>query len=82
MTNYNVLFEEIIQKISEKVSDNIIKAINPSTKSEEDRFLTIDETSKLIDLAKPSIYGLVHKNKILYQIFLLEILENKMDHIQ
>ena len=66
MTNFNVLFEEIIQKISDKVTDNIIKAINPSTTPEEDRFLTIDEASKLIDLAKPSVYGLVHKNKIPY----------------
>ena len=64
MSNYNILFEEIIRKISDQVTDNIIKAINPSTTPEEDRFLTIDETSKIIDLAKPSIYGLVHKNKI------------------
>lgn len=66
MINYNILFEEIIQKISDQVTDNIIKAIKPSTTPEEDRFLTIDETSKLIDLAKPSVYGLVHKNKIPY----------------
>lgn len=64
MTNYNILFEEIIQKISDRVTDNIIKSINTSPTPEEDRFLTIDETSKLIDLAIPSIYGLVHKNKI------------------
>jgi excisionase family DNA binding protein len=64
MSNYNILFEEIIRKISDQVTDNIMKAINTSTTPEEDRFLTIDETSKIIDLAKPSIYGLVHKNKI------------------
>lgn len=64
MCNYNILFEEIIRKISDQVTDNIMKAINTSTTPEEDRFLTIDETSKIIDLAKPSIYGLVHKNKI------------------
>jgi predicted DNA-binding transcriptional regulator AlpA len=64
MTNYNVLFDEIIQKISDRVTDNIMKAIKPSVPTEEDLFLTIDQTSKMIDLAKPSIYGLVHKNKI------------------
>lgn len=64
MSNYNILFEEIIRKISDQVTDNIMKAINPSINPEEDRFLTIEETSKIIDLAKPSIYGLVHKNKI------------------
>jgi excisionase family DNA binding protein len=64
MSNYNILFEEIIRKISDQVTDNIMKAINPSITPEEDRFLTIEETSKIIDLAKPSIYGLVHKNKI------------------
>jgi len=66
MTNYNILFEEIIQRISDQVTDNIIKTINTSTTPEEDRFLTIDETAKLIDLAKTSVYGLVHKNKIPY----------------
>lgn len=66
MTNYNILLEEIIQKISDRVSDNIIKAINPAKTAEEDRFLTIDETSKFIDLAKASVYGLVHRNKIPY----------------
>lgn len=66
MTNYNLLFEEIIQRISDQVTDNIIKTINTSTAPEEDRFLTIDETAKLIDLAKTSVYGLVHKNKIPY----------------
>jgi excisionase family DNA binding protein len=64
MSNYNILFEEIIQKISDQVTDNIMKAIKPSVPQNEDRFLTIEETSKMIDLAKPSIYGLVHKNKI------------------
>lgn len=66
MTNYNVLFEEIIQKISDRVTDNIIKTINPSTTLQEDHFLTIDETAKLLNLAKPSVYGLVHQNKIPY----------------
>lgn len=66
MTNYNVLFEEIIQRISDRVTDNIIKTINPSTTTEEDTFLTIDETAKLLNLAKPSVYGLVHQNKIPY----------------
>jgi excisionase family DNA binding protein len=28
--------------------------------------MNIDETAKLIDLAKPSVYGLVHQNKIPY----------------
>jgi predicted DNA-binding transcriptional regulator AlpA len=66
MTNYNILFEEIIQKISDQVTDNIIKAISPSTIPVEDAFLNIDDTAKLIDLAKPTVYGLVHQNKIPY----------------
>lgn len=64
MTNFNVLFEELIKVISEKVSDNIIKTINSSSTPEEVIFLNIDDTAKLINLAKPTVYGLVHQNKI------------------
>jgi hypothetical protein len=31
MTNYNILFEELITVISERVSENIIKNINTPT---------------------------------------------------
>jgi excisionase family DNA binding protein len=64
MTNYNVLFEELIKLISEKVSDNILEAINPSKTSDEDPLLTIDEVSKNYNLSKATIYGLTHKKEI------------------
>lgn len=66
MTNFNVLFEELIKVISERVSDNILKKINSSATNEEVIFLNIDDAAKMIDLAKPTLYGLVHQNKIPY----------------
>jgi hypothetical protein len=35
MTNYNILFEELITVISERVSENIIKNINTPTPQED-----------------------------------------------
>lgn len=66
MKNFNVLFEELITVISERVSENIIKNINTPTLQEDIIFLNIDETAKLINLAKATVYGLVHHNKIPY----------------
>ena len=66
MTNLNMLFEELIKKISERVSENLLQAINTSIPIEEPSFLTIDEAAKLINLTKPTVYGLVHQNKIPY----------------
>jgi excisionase family DNA binding protein len=66
MTNFNILFEELITVISERVSENIIKNINTPAPQEDIIFLNIDETAKLINLAKATVYGLVHHNKIPY----------------
>jgi excisionase family DNA binding protein len=66
MTNYNILFEEIIKKISDRVAENIIKNINTPTPPEDIIILDIDEASKLTKLAKATIYGLVNQNKIPY----------------
>jgi hypothetical protein len=64
MTNYNILFEELITVISERF-ENIIKNINTPAPQEDIIFLNIDETAKLINLAKATVYGLVH-HKIPY----------------
>ena len=64
MTNFNVLFEELIKVISEKVSDNIIKTIKTSTTPEDIVFLNIDQAAKIVNLSKATIYGLTHKNAI------------------
>lgn len=66
MTNLNMLFEELIKKISERVSEHVIESINNSVPAEVSSFLTIDEAAKLINLTKPTVYGLVHQNKIPY----------------
>jgi hypothetical protein len=65
MTNFNILFEELITVISERVSEHYQehKYSNPQ---EDIIFLNIDETAKLINLAKATVYGLVHHNKIPY----------------
>jgi excisionase family DNA binding protein len=64
MTNFNVLFEELIRSISEKVSENIIRTINVATTDDEPPFIGITEAAALIHKAVPTVYGLVHKNKI------------------
>lgn len=66
MSNLNMPFSEIINLISDQVAEKVLKNLNPSNSSIEDIFMNIDETSKLIDLSKPTVYGLVHQNKIPY----------------
>lgn len=61
-----MLSEEGIKVLAEQITENIKKAMNFSNSSIEDIFMNIDETSKLIDLSKPTVYGLVHQNKIPY----------------
>jgi predicted DNA-binding transcriptional regulator AlpA len=64
MSNYNRIFEELINVISEKVADNINKEIKPITITEEEIPVNVDGISKFVDLAVPTIYGLVHQKKI------------------
>ena len=59
-----MLSEEGIKVLAEQITENIKKAMNYSNSSSEDIFMNIDETAKLIDLSKPTIYGLVHQIKI------------------
>jgi excisionase family DNA binding protein len=66
MTNLNMLFEELIKKISERVSENVLQSINTPIPIEEPSFLTINEASPIVKLSVPTIYGLVHQNKIPY----------------
>ena len=61
-----MLSEEGIKVLVEQITENIKKVLNLSNSATEDVFMNIDETAKLINLAKPSIYGLVHQNKIPY----------------
>ena len=66
MTNFNMPFSEIINIISDQIAEKVLKNLNPINSSPEDAFMNIDDTSKLIDLTKPTVYGLVHQNKIPY----------------
>ncbi|WP_232226411.1 helix-turn-helix domain-containing protein [Flavobacterium sp. ACAM 123] len=59
-------FSEILNLISDQVAEKILQNLNLSNSSHEDVFMNIDETAKLIDLSRPTVYGLVHKNKIPY----------------
>ena len=61
-----MLSEEGIKVLVEQLTEHIKKVLNSSNHSTEDVFMNIDETAKLIDLTKPTVYGLVHKNKIPY----------------
>ncbi|MEB8345095.1 helix-turn-helix domain-containing protein [Flavobacteriaceae bacterium KMM 6898] len=61
-----MLTEEDIKVLSKQITENL-KNDWPSTENQqEDVFLTIGEACTLIFLAKPTVYGLVHRNKIPY----------------
>ena len=62
--SFYMLSEEGIKVLAEQITENIKKAIQPSETYNDDAFMTIDETAKLINLAKSSVYGLVHQKKI------------------
>lgn len=66
MNHLNMPFSEILNLISDQVAEKILQNLNLSNSSHEDVFMNIDETAKLIDLSRPTVYGLVHKNKIPY----------------
>jgi excisionase family DNA binding protein len=66
MNHLNMHFSEMLNLISDQVAEKILKNLNSSNSSHEDVFMNIDETAKLIDLSRPTVYGLVHKNKIPY----------------
>jgi len=42
-----------------------LKKLSIATKSEED-FMNIDQLASFLGLAKPTVYGLIHKQKIPY----------------
>ncbi|MFE3866472.1 helix-turn-helix transcriptional regulator [Flavobacterium sp. LS2P90] len=63
---FYMITEAGIKVLTDQITEKILQAINFSKTSDEDAFLNIDEAAKLIDLAKTSVYGLVHKNKIPY----------------
>jgi len=57
---------EGIKVLAEEISKNLRKDLGIAKSNNEEVFLTIDETAKLLSLTKGSIYGLVHKNTIPY----------------
>lgn len=59
-----MLSEEGIKILAEQITENIKKAITPTDSSSDNVYMTIDETAKLLNLAKSSVYGLVHQKKI------------------
>lgn len=61
-----MISEEGIKVLADQITENITKAINTSKSSNEVVFMSIDETAKLINLTKPTVYGLVHQNNIPY----------------
>ncbi|AUC81803.1 helix-turn-helix domain-containing protein [Lacinutrix sp. Bg11-31] len=58
-----ILNEDLLDKLVEKLTSKIVnKTQNHENDSEE--LLDVTQTSQLIKLTKPTLYGLVHKNKI------------------
>ncbi|MEC4005882.1 helix-turn-helix domain-containing protein [Flavobacterium sp. SUN052] len=79
---FYMLSEEGIKVLAKQITENIKKAINPSETSSDDAFMTIDETAKLIKLAKSSIYGLVHQKKIPFNKVGKKLYFSKSDILQ
>lgn len=61
---FYMISDEGIKVLAEQITENIKKSITSSESSTDDAYLNIDETAKLINLAKSSVYGLVHQKKI------------------
>lgn len=61
-----MLSEEGIKVLVEQITANIKKELQFTSTATptEDKFLNIEELSKLIGLTKPTIYGHVHRNTI------------------
>lgn len=59
-----MISDEGIKVLAEKISEKIKKSFEDKISNNESEFLSIEETAKLIKLAKPTIYGLVHKKAI------------------
>ena len=56
-------FEIILEKLNS--IEKAIEKLNTLPQSEED-FMNIDQVSSFVGLAKPTVYGLIHKQKIPY----------------
>lgn len=60
-----ILDEDAIEMIVDRISKRL-ETLHLGNEKSEQELLSIDEAAKLIKLTKPTIYGLVHKNKIPY----------------
>lgn len=58
--------EKLITDISERVTANILKAVqnNTSCTDQSEQLLTIDEVATLLHLTKPTVYSKVSKNEL------------------
>jgi len=59
-----MMTDEAIDELVNRISEKLKKSFELHGDAKEDELLTIKEASKLINLAVPTIYGLVHKNEI------------------
>lgn len=59
-----MLSDDGIKKLTEQITSTILTALESSNNPTDDHPMDIDETSKMIHLAKPTIYGLTHRNSI------------------
>ena len=59
-----MLSEEGIKVLANQISEQIKSSFKTKFSSNEDEFLSIEETAKLINLSKPTVYGLVHQKNI------------------
>ena len=61
---FYMITEAGIKDLTDQITENILKAINPYKTSDEDAFLSIEEAAKIVNLSKATIYGLTHQKEI------------------
>jgi excisionase family DNA binding protein len=60
----NISLDELADKIAEKLTSSQQELNTYKEKQEAKEYLSIEEASEVIHLAKPTIYGLTHRSAI------------------
>lgn len=66
MKKNNLFSQQLVSQLAREISKNLRKEFGLIQPLSDDVFLTVEELTKLINMTKGSIYGLVHKNAIPY----------------
>jgi len=66
-TSFFMLSEDQIEDFANKMYERAKASFESQEETQQEVPILIDDAAKIINLSKPTIYGLVHKNKIPYR---------------